>query len=117
MAVPIISDTKTVWIPWVNTDLTEGRGLPKPLCICETEYTAMRLGKKQNVMGSDANVIKELAVEINHRWYAPCYICPSSREDEEKSEKLEIKRQAIAKATSLGLSDKEIGAITGNYDS
>ena len=38
-----IQESKTVFIAWTNTDLTEGRGVQIPLAVCESQTTAKRL--------------------------------------------------------------------------
>lgn len=49
-------ETKTYYSVYTNSDLTEGRGYHIPLALCESESTAVRLGKKKYVQGSDCPV-------------------------------------------------------------
>ena len=61
-----IEDSKKVWVAWSNTDLTEGRGKPIPKAVCEEESTAVRLGKKGDVQGSDCYISESIAVKLNN---------------------------------------------------
>lgn len=44
-----IKETKDVWLTVTNSDLTEGRGRPVILYVCDSPVTAIRLGKKKSV--------------------------------------------------------------------
>lgn len=109
--IPQVEDIKTVWVAWTNTDLTEGRGAQYPLVVCDAQATAKRLGKGKSVQGSDCLVKEGLAVRIDGRWLAPTRIEAPSQEDEMRQAAIDAKREAIAKAKSLGLSEDDIKAI------
>ncbi len=67
-----ITAVDDVWVVWVNTDLTEGRGFQVPKAICCAEATARRLARGANVQGSDGVVSREPAFTVNGRPYGPC---------------------------------------------
>lgn len=105
-------ETKEVWVAWTNTDLTEGRGKRVPLAVCELETTAIRLGRKGYVMGSDCPVTKETAVFYGG-WLIPGVIEPSTGADGAAQMALNARRSAEAKAKAAGLTDAEIKALRG----
>lgn len=105
-------ETKDVWVAWTNTDLTEGRGHRIPLAVCELETTAIRLGRKGSVMGSDCLVTKETAV-FSGGWLIPGVIQPATGADSAAQGALAARRSAEAKAKAAGLSDDEIKALRG----
>ena len=105
-------ETKDVWVAWTNTDLTEGRGYPIPLAVCELETTAIRLGRKGSVMGSDCHVSKATAVFFGC-WLVPGVIEPATSADGAAQMALNARRSAEAKAKAAGLSDAELKALRG----
>jgi hypothetical protein len=48
-----MTEKRTVWVAYTNTDCTEGRGYDVPIAVCAAEATAVRLARKQYVQGSD----------------------------------------------------------------
>lgn len=107
-----------VWIAFSNTDCNEGRGVIYPLHVCATEATAIRMGKKKYIQGTDCPVKEGTALLFDGSLYIPGKIHSSTREDEaaqklidEASAKLEAKRLAIEKAKALGLSEDDIEAL------
>lgn len=52
----VITNRKTVWVAYTNTDCTEGRGYDIPIAACELEVTARRLARGRHVQGSDGPV-------------------------------------------------------------
>lgn len=111
-------DTKRVYVVWTNTDLTEGRGFEIPLAVCETEATAIRLGKGKYVQGCDCRVTEFDSVRHGGYWLAPVNIIQPSKEDTAKQAVITEKRRitaardaAIEKAKELGLSDSDIAAL------
>lgn len=105
-----ILETKPVWVANVNSDLTEGRGYTYPLYVCASYETAVRLGKGKNVMGSDANVEKEIAIKHEGKWYIPGIIIAESDRDKALRIKREAKESALDKARQY-LSEEEIEAL------
>jgi len=106
----------TVYVAYVNSDLTEGRGYNKPLHVCKIKPTAIRLGKGANVQGSDAVVKPVELIEImeNHeaKWYAPVNECleiiSPTFQDKKIEKENKRKERIIQKAKDLGLTEKEI---------
>lgn len=104
-----------VWVAWSNTDLIEGRGLEIPYAVCLSETTALRMGEKKSVQGSNCRVTKEIAVEIEgqaRRLYGPTRVHHPSQEDKKHDKRIARKRAAIERAKELGMTAEEIAAIT-----
>lgn len=110
-----MSNTKIGYVVWSNTDLTEGRGYEFPLYVCETYTTAVRLGARKYVQGSDCRVTqvdlfvhKGLVygpVDINHPTMAD--------RDAEKIRQAKIEKDAaraalIAKLREQGISEDDL---------
>ena len=109
--IPEIEDVKTVYVAWINSDTTEGRGRLIPLHVCDSISSAKRLGAGKNVQGSNADVTPHVAIKVNGHWYAPCRIYTPSIEDDANDKALDMRNKAIEKAKKLGLSDDEVAAI------
>lgn len=103
-------ETRPVWVAYVNSDTTEGRGYDYPLYVCVSYETAARLGKGRNVMGSDATVREEIAIKHEGKWYIPGTIMAESDADKKIRVKREAKESALEKARQY-LSDEEIEAL------
>lgn len=110
-----IQNSKTVWVAWTNTDLTEGRGNQYPLCVAESKEAAERVGKNGGVMGSNCHVSAAIAVMVNNTWLIPGVIQKETKLDAALRLKREIREMAIAKAKAAGLSEDEIAALTGKH--
>ena len=103
---------KEVWVVWSNTDLTEGRGRQYALYYCEAKSTALRLGARRDVQGSDCRITKEIMFEHNGVVYTPgAIIQKPSKQDELVEAKRKQVEQAVLKAVKLGLSQDEINAM------
>lgn len=109
-----ILDAKDVWVAWTNTDLTEGRGHQIPRVVCASETTAIRLGKKGYVMGTDCPVTKSIAVRLKGTgWLLPGRIIEPSAEDLLQDAAREELRAIEDKARAAGLTDDDIKALRG----
>ena len=109
-----MSETKTVWVAYTNTDCTEGRGHDVPIAVCAAEATAIRLARKQYVQGSDGPVRSMELVNIDGKWYAPSAainVIAPSREDVAAQAAIDAKREAVAKAKAAGLTDADLMAL------
>jgi len=112
--------SKMVYVAWSNTDLTEGRGWQYPYAVCDLEATAIRLGAKKYVQGSDCPVEKIEVFLVDNKWYGPIYVTSPSSEDKAIEAKLRAEEAALAakmvvieKAKALGLSDEDIAILKG----
>lgn len=109
-----MTEKRTVWVAYTNTDCTEGRGRDVPIAVCSTEATAMRLARKQYVQGSDGPVRPMELVMVDGKWYAPIaaisVIGPTS-EDIAKQVAIDAKREAMVKARVAGLTDADLLAL------
>jgi len=108
---PEIEGTKEVWVAWSNTDCTEGRGTQYPLLVAESYETAVRMGQKKYVMGTDCPVTKETAVKVHGHWMVPSSIYAETAEDKEVRLKREAREAAITKAKAAGLTDEDIASL------
>ena len=109
-----MTDTKTVWVAYTNTDLTEGRGYDIPIAVCEVEITAHRMARKKYIQGSDGPVRPMELLKIDGKWYAPSAainVVKPTREDVTEQEAIEAKRKALAKAKAAGLSNDDLLAL------
>lgn len=107
-------ETKTVWVAYTNTDLTEGRGRQVPLHICEMKVTAERLGKNGYVMGTQCPVEPMELVKLEGKWYAPraaIEVIQPSAADIAAQQLLDAREAVLAKAKAAGLSDEDIKTL------
>jgi len=103
-----IQNSKTVWVAWTNTDCTEGRGRNIPKVVCDLEATAIRLGRKGSVQGSDCQVSDHLAVMVNNCWLIPGVIHAQTAEDVKTQNLIDKKQAAIEKAKAAGLTEEDL---------
>ncbi|MCW2477711.1 hypothetical protein [Candidatus Symbiopectobacterium sp. NZEC135] len=106
-----IKEEKTVWLTLTNDDLTEGRGYQRVLHVCETEETAIRLGKKKYVQGSNCPVEKSIAVKIGHEWFVPGNIESESTDDKKLRLINESRNAVIEKMRQAGFTEEEISKL------
>lgn len=107
-----IQEFKQVFVAWTNSDCTEGRGYQYPYCVAASRETAIRMGRKRSVQGSDCNVTECTAVRINNQWLVPGRIELETAEDKKAREAREEKEAIMAKAKAAGLTDDEIAIIS-----
>ncbi len=103
---------KSVFIAWTNSDLTEGRGHPVVIAVCEIQATAERLAKKAGVMGSDGHVTVFPAIFHAGSWCAPFQMVMSTEQDKKSQFISDAREQAIRKAKEAGLTDEDIRSLT-----
>ena len=117
-----IVDDGSVWVVWVNSDLTEGRGRLIPLAVCASEATARRLAKGRDTQGTNGVVDRWPAVRVvrpatdsvmTRCVYGPVVVVPSSVEDDREQARLDARAAVVAKARAAGLSDEEIARLAG----
>lgn len=109
-----MSEKRTVWVAYTNTDCTEGRGHDVPIAVCAAEATALRLARRQYVQGSDGPVRTMDLVKIDGKWYAPISainVIAPTREDTAAQAAIDAKCEAIAKAKAAGLTDADLLAL------
>lgn len=106
-----ITEEKTVWLTMTSDDLTEGRGYQRILHVCETEETALRLGKKKYVQGSNCPVEKAVAVKVGRTWLVPGRIEPESDDDKKLRLVNESRTAVIEKMRQAGFTEEEISQI------
>jgi hypothetical protein len=111
-----VEKTMGVWVVYTNEDLTEGRGRQYPLAVCQKQATALRVGSKKYVQGCDCPIKREIAVLINGNWLVPGRMLEPSKEDIEKQKAIDAKRDTIAKAKKLGLTDEELEILKFNIN-
>lgn len=109
-----MSEKRTVWVAYTNTDCTEGRGRDVAIAVCATEATALRLARGKYVQGSDGPVRTMDLVKIDGEWYAPSSainVIAPTREDTAAQAAIDAKREAMAKAKAAGLTDADLLAL------
>lgn len=105
---------------YTNSDLTEGRGSEYVLYFCRTRSTAVRLSKKNYIMGTDCPIREITGYEIDHKIYLNGVRIQEPNDEDLKNETaarakqkaIEAKEAALAKAKLLGLSDEDIKALS-----
>ena len=111
---PVITNRKTVWAAYTNTDCNEGRGCDVLIAVCLSEVTARRLARGRYIQGSDGPVRAVELLEINGGWYAPSTafsVMSSTREDDKEQARLDAKHEALEKARAAGLTDADLAAL------
>lgn len=109
-----MTEKRTVWVAYTNTDCTEGRGHDVPIAVCAAEATARRMARNRYVQGSDGPVRMMELVKIDGAWYAPSSIITvmePTREDVAAQAAIDAKRDALAKAKALGLTADDLKAM------
>jgi hypothetical protein len=110
----MMTEKRTVWVAYTNTDCTEGRGHDVPIAVCAAEITALRLGRGGYVQGHDCPVRPMDLVKIDGKWYAPSAaisVIEPTKEDVAAQAALDAKREAMAKAKAAGLTDADLLAL------
>lgn len=103
-----ILETKTVYVAWSNTDCTEGRGIQYPKAVCNMKATAIRLGKRGSVQGSDCPVTEDIAIKLRTGWLIPGRPVSASAEDIEAQRNADIHEEVLNRALKMGLSGEDI---------
>lgn len=109
-----MTEKRTVWVVYTNTDCTEGRGQDVPIAVCAAETTAIRLARKKYVQGSDGPVRSMELVNIDGKWYAPSSainVVQPTPEDIAVQTAIDTKRAAFEKAKAAGLTDADLLAM------
>lgn len=109
-----ITDKRTFWVAYTNTDCNEGRGQDVAIAVCETEETAIRMSRKQYVQGSDGPVRPMDLIKIGGKWYAPSEairIVPATREDVANQMARDARSAVVEKAKAAGLTDEELTCL------
>lgn len=108
--------TKTLYVVYTNTDLTEGRGKEYPIHYCELEATANRLSKRKYVQGSDAPIQKVAVISIDGCWYLSTKLLnieAPTQEDKKEQLKIDTLKAVVEKAKAAGLTFEEINILKG----
>ena len=109
-----MTETKTVWVAYTNTDCTEGRGFDVPIAVCSMKATAIRLAKNRYVQGSDGPVREMQMVKIDGKWYAPgaaVSVIDPTNEDVATQRRIDEQQAALERAKAAGLTDSDIAAL------
>ena len=102
----------TMYIVYTNSDLTEGRGWEHPLYYTESMSTAMRLGRKKYVQGSDCPIYEKKVYKSGNTYYAPVKLEPATVEDRKQDELRKLRFAALEKAAAAGLTEEEIRLLS-----
>lgn len=109
----------SVFVPFTNTDCTEGRGMDIAVATCRVESTARRLARRNYVQGTDGPV-KEVPIMSYHGLqviplWAVNLVQPSGQ-DELVNIRLKRRKEALAKLADAGLTEADIAALTVTAD-
>lgn len=106
-------ETRKVYAVMSNSDLIEGRGNQYVKAYCETQATAIRIGRKGYIQGGDCPIeVKTLfKPEGETRWHGPVKIEGPTDVDRKAQIKINEQNAALAKARFAGLSEDEIKLI------
>lgn len=106
--------SRTVYVAITNTDNNEGRGNNIALAISTTESTALRLGKRGYIQGSDCPVATYDLVKIDNVEYIKSSLFSIQRpsvEDNAADIELCRKRELIHKMVSCGMTNDEVKEV------
>lgn len=106
-----MTEKRTIWVAYTNTDCNEGRGHDVPIAVCAAEATARRLARNRYVQGSNGPVRAMEMVKLDGKWYAPSdalTITEPTREDIAAQAAIDAKREAVAKAKAAGMTDVDL---------
>ena len=109
-----ITETKTLYVGFTNSDCNEGRGMNIPFVLSYNKQTAIRKSKKIYVQGSDGPVEDRTMIKIDKQWYVPVscvYIEPPTEEDEKEQKRQDKLKSVLDKAKTLGMTDDDIRTI------
>lgn len=104
-----VDDVRTVWVVYKNTDDIEGRGQEYISHVCETEATAMRVGRGKYVMGGNCPIEAAQSYRIGNRWLQPSPVVPASHEDKKAQAKIDAERSLSGRAEKAIKAAKELG--------
>lgn len=93
--------TKTAYVVYTNSDLTEGRGHEYPKHVCETLTTARRLAKRNYVQGMDCPITTVEIVNQRGCWIGPVHVIPPTKEDIEAEKLINEAREINNKKKAL----------------
>jgi hypothetical protein len=100
------------WGVFVNSDLTEGRGVELLKVVCQLEATARRLAKGASVQGTPGAVREVKLFRYYGKIYGPIEFEFPRTDDKNAQRVLDKKREVIEKAKSLGMSSEELDLIS-----
>lgn len=108
-----ILESKDVWMTIGCRDNSEGRGPSYVMHVCESKETAIRLGKKKYVQGSDCPVEKGTAIRVSRStWLVPGQIEIETKDDERLRKERERRESLMEKMKQQGFSDEEIAILS-----
>lgn len=104
-------EPKTLWAVYTTDDLTEGRTGQYVKCICEIEATAIRLGHRGYVQGTNCPIGQVQTQVIDGKHFLNLgyvRIHRPSADDVREQKAVDARRSAQGRAKQLGLTDEEI---------
>jgi hypothetical protein len=109
-----MSEKRTVWVAYTNTDCNEGRGQDIPIAVCACEITAKRLARNRYVQGTNGPVSSMELIKLEGKWYAPSAainVIEPTTEDLAAQAAIDTRRAAFEKAKAAGLTDEDLLAM------
>lgn len=103
--------TSRVYVVVSNSDRTEGKGYPVYLASCMNKATALRLAKGAGVQGCDANIVEDISIYRDGKYYICGDIISPSPDDLKVQEAMNKYEKALDDAKKLGLTEDQILAL------
>jgi len=108
-------DVETVYVVWVNSDLTEGRGREIPKHVCEIEETARRLAQGAGVQGTGGRVEAVEVFKVKDEWRFPGRVVNIEHptiQDLQVQTDTRLRNEVLKRAKNAGLTDDDIEILT-----
>jgi len=106
----------TMFVAWVNTDLTEGRGASIPISHCQSRETAIRNGRGKDVQGSDASIDEVPLLRVGQFQYGPVRVQYPSKSDELADAKNKEREELFARLRRLGITEDELKVLEAGFE-
>ena len=110
-------ESRTLYVVFTNTDLTEGRGWQHPIGYSFNEYTALRFAKNKGVMGSDAHVNGYSTLIVDGKEYVSVGLLNIQRPeqadiDKERADKK--RKETITRLLDAGVDPEDLKTLGVN---
>ncbi len=109
------SEKIIAWGVRTNTDLTEGKGEEYFEIFCRLKETAIRLGHKRYIMGSDCPIEQVTLHKINNKWYGPVRVNYGNNQDIALNNARLKYEDTISKMMEAGIDEQTINNFV-DYD-
>ncbi len=107
-------ESRTLYVVFTNTDLTEGRGWQYPIGYSFNEYTALRVAKKKGVMGTDGDVSGYPTLIVDGKEYVPVSLLNIQRPEQadiDKEQADKKRKETVARLLEAGADPEDLKAL------